>query len=184
MVKKKTLYKNNVPYTMLYDDFNEEYMLNKIMIGSDGYALVCFNNKVYRLHRLFILGFENYSICPYVIDHINRNILDNRMENLRIVNKQKNEYNEKPLRTNNTSGIKGVLWDKENKKWYAQITYFGKTIKIGRYISKEDAIVARLKSEMLFCGKEYAPNRELFEQYGVNDITGLPDRVYNFYKKS
>lgn len=40
---------------------------------------------------------------------------------------------------NNTSGIKGVSWNKERKKWVAQIGFKGKNYNLGRYCSIEEA---------------------------------------------
>lgn len=48
---------------------------------------------------------------------------------------------------NNTSGTKGVVWDKSNKKWRAQITFKGKKHNLGYFTNKQDAINARKKAE-------------------------------------
>lgn len=47
----------------------------------------------------------------------------------------------------NTSGVKGVSWDKEREKWSAQIGFKGKNYHLGRFEKKEDAIKARKKAE-------------------------------------
>lgn len=44
---------------------------------------------------------------------------------------------------NNTSGVRGITYDRTAQKWQAQIVFKGKTYKLGRYIDKEDAIKAR-----------------------------------------
>lgn len=51
------------------------------------------------------------------------------------------------LPKNNTSGIKGVTWDKAKNKWHAQIGFKGKNYHLGRYANKEDAIYARKEAE-------------------------------------
>lgn len=48
---------------------------------------------------------------------------------------------------NNTSGAKGVTWDKSRKKWRAQINFKGKNHNLGRFTNKQDAINARKKAE-------------------------------------
>ena len=54
---------------------------------------------------------------------------------------------------NNTSGYKGVSWDKERQKWAAQIVFQGKTYNLGRYYKKEDAISAREEAEEKLFGE-------------------------------
>lgn len=51
------------------------------------------------------------------------------------------------MRSDNTSGIKGVSWDKKNQKWEANIHFRGKKIRLGRFIEKQDAIGARKEAE-------------------------------------
>ena len=55
-----------------------------------------------------------------MIDHINRNPLDNRKENLRIVNNSINQRN-KNVQSNNTSGISGVRFNEKLNVWTARI---------------------------------------------------------------
>ncbi len=80
------------------------------------------------------------------IDHIFGNKLDNRKSQLRFATKAENARNQK-LRKNNTSGYKGVYWDKNRSKWIAAIqgTY------IGAYNSLDDANAAyTTKARQLF----------------------------------
>ena len=81
-----------------------------------------------------------------VVDHINRNKLDNRRGNLRVVSKSENSFNSKQ-RTDNKSGHRGVSWDKERNKWKAQICINGKVIPIGRFDTVEEANAARINAE-------------------------------------
>ena len=63
---------------------------------------------------------------------------------------QQNCYN-RSLSTRNTSGIKGVSWDKDRQKWRAIILFKGKKISLGRYDNFEDAKKARQdKAKELF----------------------------------
>lgn len=80
------------------------------------------------------------------VDHINHNPADNRKENLRIVEHYKNITYSK-TRTDNTSGRKGVYWDKSRQKWMASITYNKKTYYLGRFDDFEDAVKAREDAE-------------------------------------
>lgn len=90
-----------------------------------------------------------------VIDHINRNTLDNRKENLRLATMQQNAMN-RSVQPNNTSGVPGVSWRKDRNKWRAFITINGKQKALGLYENKEDAIAARKLAEEKYFG-EFAP---------------------------
>lgn len=94
------------------------------------------NNNVGLLHRLIMNAKDN----EYV-DHINFNKLDNRKCNLRICSKAENTQYQQ-ISTRNTSGYKGVSWDKENNKWYAQIKTNGKHFNLGRFDNKHEAAKA------------------------------------------
>lgn len=91
------------------------------------------------LHRL-IAGTNDNS----VIDHINRNKLDNRRENLRHCTQQENTWNSKTM-SNNTSGYTGVY--KRNNKWCARIVVNKKQINLGTFATFEEAVDARKKAE-------------------------------------
>lgn len=71
-------------------------------------------------------------------DHINRDRLDNRRENLRAVTKRQNAMN-RNMRVDNKSGYIGVCWDKDRNKWVASLSTNDKTIHLGRY---EDIVEA------------------------------------------
>ncbi len=114
------------------------------------------NNTTIYMHIL--LGFKNY-------DHIDRNELNNLESNFRASTKQQNNRN-KSLHKNNTSGFTGVSWMKQRQKWNAHITIDYKSIKLGYFDNKDDAIKARLRAEKEYFG-EFAPQRHLFEQYGI-----------------
>ena len=105
-----------------------------------------------------ILGFKGY-------DHINRNPLDNRKENLRKCTTTENIQNSS-LRNNNTSGIIGVSWNKNKNKWRARIVVNGQEKSLGYFVNKDDAIRIRLNAEAKYF-KEFSPQQHLFEQYGI-----------------
>lgn len=115
------------------------------------------------LHMLIMK--DKYNINTEQPDHINRNRMDNRNENLRISTLSQNGAN-KGISIRNTSGIIGVTWDKNRDKWKVMITYQHKHMNIGRYDNFEDAVFARLEAEKKHFG-EFAPQRHLFEQYHI-----------------
>ena len=76
------------------------------------------------------------------IDHKNHITYDNRKNNLRICEHFENIIHSKTY-SNNTSGRKGVYWDKSREKWMAAITYNKKKIHLGRFNSFDEAVNAR-----------------------------------------
>jgi hypothetical protein len=103
-----------------------------------------------------------------VIDHINGDRLDNRIENLRTATYSQNSANAK-RHSRNTSGLKGASKRFKNGKWtgrwQASITYQRKQINLGYFDTKEEAHAAyleaarRLQGEFANCGnvKELVP---------------------------
>jgi hypothetical protein len=92
--------------------------------------------------------------CPFFleIDHINRNGLDNRKINLRQVTTAENLQNKRPYK-NNKSGTPGVFYldtGRGQKHWNAQFTRDGKQHFLGRFLTKEEAIAARLEAERVY----------------------------------
>lgn len=87
-----------------------------------------------------------------IVDHINGNGLDNRRANLRLCTNAQNLHNA-PAQKNNTSGYKGVSWNKGNKKWQAQICVNNKKIMIGVFADKIEAAKAYDKAALEFHGK-------------------------------
>lgn len=76
------------------------------------------------------------------IDHINGVKDDNRIGNLRVVSHQENHRN-KPMRSDNTSGITGVVWDKTKRKWRAQIKMNGRGVTLGYFETLDEAAAVR-----------------------------------------
>lgn len=101
-----------------------------------------------------------------VVDHINRDIHDNRLCNLRVVNRRQNTLNGS-ISKNNNSGIIGVSFRKDKNKWRAYINDNYKQINLGHYSNIEDAIKARLLAEKTMYG-DFAPQRHLYKQYGID----------------
>lgn len=75
------------------------------------------------------------------VDHYDGNGLNNTRANLRFATIQQNNRNSR-LSTKNTSGYKGVSFDKRNRKWKACIYVNRKQIYIGLYSTPEEAASA------------------------------------------
>lgn len=113
-----------------------------------------------RFHRLVM-----HAKPGQCVDHINKNKADNRKKNLRCCERSENDRN-RSLYSCNTSGVAGVYFDKQRKKWVASITYNHKKVYLGRYAVKEEAILARLTKEVELY-KEFSPQRELLESLNL-----------------
>lgn len=87
-----------------------------------------------------------------LVDHINGNGLDNRRENLRLATTSQNNQNSRLPRTN-TSGYKGVYWEKKRAKWHAQITINNICIFLGRFEDKEIAYQAYCEAAIKYHGE-------------------------------
>jgi hypothetical protein len=100
--------------------------------------------KIIRLHNL-LLGYAQEGL---EWDHIDRNPLNNRRSNLRLVTKTENMRN-RGTPKNNTSGVKGVCWHKGVSKWIAQIKLSGRITHLGYFSAFDDAVAARKTAEKL-----------------------------------
>ena len=116
------------------DDIDKCYGY-KWSINGSGYAITYINNKYILLHKLII----NNKDKTKVIDHINRNKLDNRKNNLRIVPHYINSHNRDIIKNN-----KGTQYRKSDNKWIVTFYVNNKRLYFGAYANKHVAeIVAR-----------------------------------------
>lgn len=75
--------------------------------------------------------------------HLNGNGLDNRHTNLRVGTRTENGRGHRKRQSNNTSGFRGVYWDKALQKWRAKIKHDGQKYHIGYYNDLREAAQAR-----------------------------------------
>lgn len=100
--------------------------------------------RTIRMHRVIMNAQKGQ-----VIDHINRDRLDNRRSNLRFVNVSQNNHNTS-LRRDNTSGYKGIHFNKNKGIWTVRIQVENKRYYVGGYKTLEEAIMARTKAETAY----------------------------------
>lgn len=117
------------------------------------------NNPTIHLHHL-IMGFNKSENKNLMVDHINRNREDNRKENLRIVDFTTNAIN-KGIQSNNTSGYPGVHFGKERGLWEASVKLNRTKINLGRFVTKEEAIQARIDGEIKYFGYVVDRNNDI-----------------------
>ena len=137
-------------------------------IKGDGYSVIKVDDIDYYAQRLAWLYMEGYFPTGIDIDHIDQIKINNWWNNLRLISRQCNTRNSKtPNR--NTSGIKGVSWDKKSKKWYARIGINGNDKYLGQYNNFENAVCARLAGEQCVGWSGCDLNSPAF-QYVQNNI--------------
>lgn len=122
------------------DDYDlvKDYTWSK---NPEGYIITIPFGVIIRMHMLIM-----NSDGTYDVDHINHLPHDNRKSNLRLCKHFQNITYSKDY-ANNTSGRKGVYWDKSRDLWMASITYNKKTYHLGRFENFEDAVKAREEAE-------------------------------------
>jgi len=104
-------------------------------------------HKFHRMHRVVAarMGLDT----SHFIDHIDGDGLNNCRSNLRAATNAQNLHNRGKQR-NNTSGHKGVSWDKSRSKWWAEISANGVKHRLGRFDTKEEAAEAYTKAAKKF----------------------------------
>jgi hypothetical protein len=118
---------------------NRPSVLNGKKVGcpnGSGYLTMVHDKRKYYLHQLVFLMHHGY--IPSNIDHIDGNGSNNRIENLRLATVSENMYNTK-INTKNTSGFKGVHFNKQKQKWQAKLWVRGEQI-ARAFHSKELAV--------------------------------------------
>lgn len=159
-IKLLDAYEQNVMWTIIdlsylskIMDVTGAWIAHKYNNSHTYYAItsngIVIDNKPTRrklhMHRL-ILNLESDIKEENEPDHKNRNGLDNRINNLRLVSHSINSLNRKVF-SNSQSGITGVAWTPSSRRWRAYISVEGKQIRLGAFIRKKDAIEARRKAE-------------------------------------
>ncbi len=113
--------------------------LNRKYGNKTDYWFVFFKGKNHKAHRL--IWTYHYGFEPTMIDHIDGDGLNNRIENLRLTSPSQNAFNRK-TKPNTKSGIKGVYFNAKSKKWTAKLIAYKKLIYLGTFLTQEDAIHA------------------------------------------
>ena len=95
-------------------------------------------SKQFLVHQLVAIAFLNHIPCKHklVVNHINFNRLDNRVENLEIITQRENT-NQKHLKS--SSKYTGVSWHKKDKRWQSLIMINGKLKYLGSFICETKA---------------------------------------------
>jgi hypothetical protein len=114
--------------------------------GRGYFSVILYKNnkhKTFLVHRLVAFAFLNYKHTPgFVVDHINNNPLDNRLENLQVITIRENSSKD---RKNCSSKYTGVCFDKRDKLYNSSIRINGKKMHLGCFKNEYDAHLAYQK---------------------------------------
>jgi len=131
-----------------YEDgklFNRTKRNKKTIIGKEagtlhpnGYRRIMINRKKYQGHRLIYIYHNGEIVDGLHIDHIDRDKLNNNIENLRLVTIQENQWNRE---------AKGYYFNKRENKFRAYISLNGKNIHLGYFNTAEEARAAYLEAK-------------------------------------
>jgi len=128
---------------------------NQKKIGSEAgtphnqYMRVQINGKGHLLHRLIFLMHHGY--LPTIVDHIDGNPSNNKIENLRDATYQQNCLNVKPRKDSKT-GVQNVSYHKRWKKWTVHLTIYGKRKCLGYFKDLELAELVAKEARSKFYG--------------------------------
>jgi hypothetical protein len=101
-----------------------------------GYIQISIDGKLHNAHRLVFMLHHGWA--PEIIDHVDGDRSNNKIENLRPATWRQNLQNMK-LRPTNKSGCKNVSWSAARKKWIVQLSIDGRQTNLGRFDDLEFA---------------------------------------------
>ena len=184
-MSKKKLTQKRLKEVLFYDpkigDFIWKISTGNVKIGDIasclnfyGYIRISVDGVRYKAHRLAWL--YEYGYFPENdLDHIDRIKTNNRIKNLREASRSCNMRNTGNQK-NNTSGIKGICFDKANNKWESRIKVNRITKHLGRYKDFNDAVCARLAGEQCLNWSSCDSNSPAYQYVKKHILTASKDR--------
>jgi hypothetical protein len=155
------IYKDVVGYEGIYQVSNfgnvkscKTGLIRNYYLEKNGYYSITLRKNgvgnTRKVHQLVAESFLNHKRCGYklVINHIDLNKINNKVDNLEIVTNRENS-NRKHLKS--TSKYVGVHWNTEDKKWKSGLTINGKLKHLGYFTSELEASEAYQKALLNFC---------------------------------
>jgi hypothetical protein len=127
--------------------------------ASNGYHVIRFRGVHYKAHRIAWLLMTGEWPADQ-IDHRDLNRSNNRWSNLRAASAGQNVINRR-LQSNNSSGRRGVVFNRQRRKWQVQIGANGKLHYLGCFESKEEAAATYLAAAKIHFG-EFCPDDGMY----------------------
>jgi HNH endonuclease len=111
-----------------------------------GYWVIKLGRESHRAHRLaWFLAHGEWPAGE--VDHINGVRCDNRLQNLRVVDRAGNSQNRRVAQSNSKSGLLGVCWVPHARRWRAQIMANKVMHRLGYFSTPQDAHAAYLAAK-------------------------------------
>lgn len=132
-------------FNLIWIKSSKRHLIGRVAgsVNAKGYLKIHYNRKTYCAHRMIYQIANSIEVLSddIQIDHIDSNRLNNNPLNLRMATNQENQRNVR-IQKNNTTGYKGVTYEKDRNKWKASIFDGNKRINLGRFNTPEDAHLA------------------------------------------
>jgi hypothetical protein len=127
---------------------NKERLMSPAIGGTNYLQVLLYKNSIrtnFKLHQIVAMAFLGHIPKGHnlVVDHIDNNKLNNRLENLQIISNRENISKDKK---GYTSQYVGVSWDKRQKKWSSNITLNRIIKRIGFFKDEFEAHLAYQKA--------------------------------------
>ncbi len=116
----------------------------------NGYIVVQINRKQYFAHRIIFEMHHGY--LPEIVDHHDRDVSNNLIENLRAATNAQNQSN-RPASPKNKCGVKGVCWIEKQRKWKAGIKVNQKNVHLGYFDDIKSAGAAYAAAALKYQGE-------------------------------
>jgi hypothetical protein len=119
-------YRNGELYWKIMTNPSKKLIGKKAGCKSSGaYGVVNLDGQAYSIHKVIFC--MHHGFMPEIVDHINGDKSDHRIENLRAATHQSNNWN-RVTQSNNKLGLKNISWHKQNQKYWVQLAKNGKKI--------------------------------------------------------
>jgi hypothetical protein len=118
--------------------------------STNSYGSVTVDKQAYCPHRIVFCMHHGY--MPDQVDHIDGNRKNHKIENLRAANNMTNNMN-KGAQSNSKTGVKNICWSKQNKKWWVQVSAYGKKVVSKMFDDFELAELVAAEARDKFHGK-------------------------------
>jgi len=118
-------------------------------IARNGYGMYSTGTRTNMAHRFAYTDVVGAIPNGYQLDHLCHNRACVNPSHLRLATNKQNNENPAGLNSNNTTGYRGVRYNKKNKRWYGRVQHDGKQLSCGGHETAEQAAEAARQLRLL-----------------------------------